>query len=269
MKILFPTDFSEPARIAADYACFMAQRLKASITLFHAQPKHSKLLEQVDREIIEAAREKIASLAEELKKQTDNKILINTAVIHNYPPEEVINEFVEQEKMDLIILGTKGATGAKKILIGSFASAVVRHANIPVIAVPELVSIKPIERIAYPSSLKNINEEIKTTTLFAKRFEASVDVLFVVNEEEERNLDTTDILHTMQRISNYDKISFTKVEKEDMATAIDDFVKEQNSDLLVMFYKKKNFLERLFNPSLTETISYHTNIPLLAFKLFN
>jgi nucleotide-binding universal stress UspA family protein len=269
MKILLSTDFSESARIAADYACYLAEHLKASIILFHAEPKHSKLLEQVDREIIQAAKESIHELCDELRVQTGNKIPISTAVIHNYPPEVVINEYVEQEKIDLIILGTKGATAAKKILMGSFTAAVIRHATVPVIAVPEQVNIKPIEHIAYPSSLKNIHEEIKIAAHFAQRFNAAVDVLFVVNDEDERNTDTSDILNKMQHSANYEHLSFTRIEEDNMATAIDNFVRSKNSDLLVMFFKKKNFLERLFNPNLTETMSYHTNVPLLAFKLLN
>ena len=63
-------------------------------------------------------------------------VMLKTELINSHKPVDyVILEYAEQEKMDLIVLGTRGRSGLKNLLLGSVASSVVTYAHCPVMVV--------------------------------------------------------------------------------------------------------------------------------------
>ncbi|MGA9151269.1 MAG: universal stress protein [Candidatus Nitrosopolaris sp.] len=66
----------------------------------------------------------------------EDNIQLKTELINSARPVDyVILEYAEEQKIDLIVVGTKGRTGFKKLMLGSIASSIVTYAHCPVIVV--------------------------------------------------------------------------------------------------------------------------------------
>lgn len=132
--LLVPTDFSEDADRAVDYAAGLAQELKASLTLMTAT--YIGDTPEVNLSYIEKIRAEAEQRIEAVRQRVEDTGLTVKVVMVNGPPAQRITETAEKEAADLIVMGTHGRTGLRHMLIGSVAERVVRHATCPVLVVP-------------------------------------------------------------------------------------------------------------------------------------
>jgi nucleotide-binding universal stress UspA family protein len=139
-NILFPTDFSEGASQALQYAIDMAKKYGAKLHIVHIIYDIAKVsgwyvphrsVDEMYKEILEGAKKELEKFGvEELSGMKD----IERSVLMGVPHEEIMN-FARKNKIDLIIMGTHGRTGIDRILFGSTAAQVVRFAPCPVLTV--------------------------------------------------------------------------------------------------------------------------------------
>lgn len=140
-RILVPTDFSETAIHALRYASGLARGLGAHLTLLYADPfvppvDYSATVGGWDEQSFELA--KICAeeqLRVDAKANVDPAVLWDTVVRVDTPLEGILDHAREMGA-DLIVMGTHGRTGFRRLIIGSVTEAVMRHAQVPVIAVP-------------------------------------------------------------------------------------------------------------------------------------
>jgi len=140
-KILVPVDFSPASRLGVGYALDFAQEFHASVVLFHSVfvPVYALGDEYTAREVPKLiadqqqyAREEMEKLAREVAAKGRK---VETEVAFGSPVEQ-IGDYVGKENVDLIITSTHGRSGLKRLLIGSTAEHIVRHATCPVLVVP-------------------------------------------------------------------------------------------------------------------------------------
>jgi nucleotide-binding universal stress UspA family protein len=141
-KILVAVDGSDPSLDASAVAIDLAKSNNAElIVLFIISPPPYSVYEYAitgrSKEIETIEREKAQQVVDKVKqKATENKVSVKTAVLIQYT--SVVKEIVEYaEKMnaDMIVIGSKGSSGFKKLLIGSVASGVVAYSHCPVLVV--------------------------------------------------------------------------------------------------------------------------------------
>jgi nucleotide-binding universal stress UspA family protein len=139
-SILFPTDFSEGSAQALQYAVDMSKRYGAKLYVIHVIYDIAKAtgwyvphvsMDQMYKDIQEGAKKELEKFGVEELSGVKN---VERKVMTGVPHEEIIN-FVSANKIDLIIMGTHGRKGIDKILFGSTAAQVVRHAPCPVLTV--------------------------------------------------------------------------------------------------------------------------------------
>ena len=139
-KILVPTDFSDHSKLALRYALEMASFYKSEITLFHTfeQQIHPAFyasgivsMFEIDSDLKKRANEAMATFRKELGKPAikTNYVLAEGAAYHE------IVEYTKKENFDLLVIATHGLRGLEHFLIGSTTEKVIRHAEIPVLAV--------------------------------------------------------------------------------------------------------------------------------------
>ncbi|WP_456473589.1 universal stress protein [Desulfolithobacter sp.] len=136
-KVIIPVDFSSATGKVVDYATSVAEKLDAHVIFFHVvndfkgyemmlvHPSFNRMIEDLKKE----SKAKIEALVEDhkdLKKGAEGRVAVGDAV------EEII-ALAEAEKADMIIIGTHGARGLEKILMGSTAEKVVKKAPCPVL----------------------------------------------------------------------------------------------------------------------------------------
>ncbi|MDO9186780.1 MAG: universal stress protein [Bacteroidia bacterium] len=273
MKILSPTDFSKLSNIAVRYAGKLAKKLNAELILLHvvyidAPPRAQATLKT--RQILDAmadnAKQDFTQLINEIKSEAGNKINVSHHIALGYPVEDVIKTFAQHNTIDLIIMGMKGSSGLKKMLIGSTAVAVMGSSRIPVITIPEHARFNAIKSIVYPSDMHAISLEVKNLIQFAKLFNASIHILHVVSTDSKKKIDRLKIKNKLISKYNYPRISFHISVNDQVTEAIDEYAADTKADLLAMFTHKPTFFEKLFGQSITREMAFHGWIPLLAIK---
>lgn len=135
--ILVPTDFSNHADDALDYAIELAQRLQARLTLLHiidtaplGVVEGAAMLPPAYWQELETGIEQ--SMEASLKRLDDAGLPGETTIVHGVPFQSIIDT-AQDKGVDLIIMGTHGRTGLTHALMGSVAEKVVRLAPCPVL----------------------------------------------------------------------------------------------------------------------------------------
>jgi len=146
-KILVAVYGSQPSSKAGDEAIRLANKHKAELTaLFvvspdvryaHFEDLMTPRLPTPLKEVILMAMEGGQKYVDEVKqKASGTKIRVKTdVVVSTTSIVKSIVEYAEEKKMDLIVVGSKGMTGLKRMLLGSTASGVVTYAHCPVLVV--------------------------------------------------------------------------------------------------------------------------------------
>lgn len=120
-RILFATDFSEPAERAYAHAVDLARRLAAELVVLHVQEREEEDLERTSL----------------LPTEAPASLTVREIVRYAEKPGPAIAETAEAESADLVIVGTHGRTGLRRLFLGSVAERVVREASCAVLTVPE------------------------------------------------------------------------------------------------------------------------------------
>jgi nucleotide-binding universal stress UspA family protein len=138
-RVVVPVDFSEASRQALRYAAAFARRINAGLILLHVIAPLNvprRLALEMDRLQLESLERAKSSLEELAEREIGHGQAINTRVVAGRVFERIVRLAGEVES-DLIIIGTHGAGGVKRLLLGSTAENVVRHAPCPVLIVRE------------------------------------------------------------------------------------------------------------------------------------
>ncbi len=138
-KILVPIDFSDHSSAALDLAIDLARSYGATLHLLHCYPIDPGAIspyglvlpEGFDRDVREAAGRELAPWAE---KASAAKVAVEEHLSSMFPAEAIARR-AEEIGADLIVMGTRGLSGLRHVLLGSIAERVLRLAHCPVLTV--------------------------------------------------------------------------------------------------------------------------------------
>jgi nucleotide-binding universal stress UspA family protein len=134
-NMLFATDFSPAADLAAQIAVQIAQRYGAKVYGVHVDRYVDYTAAAPDAWVVmaEAAERETREQTQRLNNQLDG--VEHEAVIGEGNIWEVISDLIERKEIDLVVLGTRGRTGFGKVLLGSVAEQILRQSPCPVLTV--------------------------------------------------------------------------------------------------------------------------------------
>lgn len=146
--VLVPTDGSDGTRRAIAHALTIADRFDATVHALSIVPE-GPLGTLDDGDPTTAARRAVERVEREARQ---NGTAVTTAVEHGVPHEEIL-AYVEDNGIDMVVMGTQGRTGLDRVLVGSVAERVVRLADVPVVTVRltdeiRLEDSEAVERLA-------------------------------------------------------------------------------------------------------------------------
>lgn len=136
-QILFPTDFSQPARIAQNYATALAEKFGAELHVLHVVPEI--VLPATDSYTVWTLPEggmkaQVEAAEKQLQVEFGSNEAVRRSVAVGFPVEEMM-KYAEDHAIDLMVVGTHGHTGLSHLLLGSVAEKLVRLAKCPVLTV--------------------------------------------------------------------------------------------------------------------------------------
>lgn len=275
-KILVPTDFSDYAGHAVDFAVQTAKILPAEITLLHSYEINSSLYtdymgvnKEYNQTILNESTEKLATLKKDIEEESGMVVKIS---ISTQSLQDAIIKSTEEEKFDLIVMGTLGASGIKEKLWGSRTATAIGKSKIPVIAIPEEYEWKRPQKILFATNQFEKDPAILDPIFeLAGLYMANVQVAVFTDEDDDK---AGTFLEHKKKISEYEAFLKENYSDETLTSAhiygekfeetLQNFIKENNMDMLVMVTYPHKFWNRIFNPSKTKKMSYRTSVPLLA-----
>lgn len=272
-KILFPSDFSKTAKNAYLYALTMARALDAEIVVLH-----SFLIPLIDESGIPANFKEVFDMmaVQNQERLDDHMLFLNKiartrgfqdietkAVLKSGDLHLAMAQVVEQEGIELVVMGTSGTTGWFESILGSQTSDAIASLSVPVMSVPLGLKFSKINTIAF-ANLYREKDFVALQRLCAMiaPFESTIKSIFV----KKPNSDVTaeEIAIWESRCTDLN-VQFFVIPDDNVRATIDDFINSQHIDLLAMLTEKRGFFQELFSSSLTQKLSNKLDIPILAF----
>lgn len=273
--ILFPTDFSPGADNAFNYAIGLSDKLKAKIILFNSFhiPAYSgvPIDEDVEEQLMNIANDQLQNLKDKALLQNRN-LDVKNVVNYGFAVDKIIST-AEENHADMVIMGTKGASGFKEVFIGSNAASVLEKAPCPVLVIPENAEFKNFEKIAFATNFRDSDfDSITSLTEIAALFNSEIMIVHVSQVAPTEDYES-DLLQwykdELKKKTNfeYKNISFHDLVGGNVDYELEDFIEKNKVDLLALSMRKRNIFSKLFDRSLTKKMAYHSHTPLLAFHV--
>lgn len=268
-NIIVPTDYSENAVNAMQYAAAFAREAKARLILFHAFPYPvipdlpADLLQQFVDESIAEHLKRLGEIKQSIEKQYEVEVVCKAeagSVMLN------LLEIMGKENGDLVVMGLQGDNPALNVLMGSNTAEVLRRGEIPLLIVPGTATFKTPKRILFacdnpmienPATLRPLKE-------IASFFAAEIEVYTLekpssipgeVQKPRPSNLE--EHFHGLKHVYTFER-------EEGVRERILEAIGESQADLLAMIPHHRSVWDYLFDKSDTLSVALQTSVPMLV-----
>jgi len=272
VNILVPTDLSDLSKVAVQYAVKVANKLNGTLTLLHVititRPASATMrlrVKTLEKELLTAAKEDMNQLMKETAKQLKTTEPMKVLVVIGNSFEDTVKKEAKKLHSGLIVMGTKGASGLKKYVMGSNTASVIEVSHVPVLAVPELAGFKNFKNVVYASDLRHVEKELKTLIPYLVMFESTVHLIHVAASQKDA-LAAEKKLDAAVEKSGFKNVVPRVIISRKIDEAIQNYVTTTKADLLTTFAHKHSFYDKLFDRSITRKAAFQSKLPLLAFK---
>ncbi len=260
--IIVPTDFSNNAHKALNYAVNLANHFDSTIHLIHVYEVRSRagMLINVRDFMQKDAEQQLSAQLQAVKKQLLPHTALKAKAVEGQAVDRIC-AYAKNVGAELIVMGTQGASGLKEIFVGSNTAGVIRKSEIAVLAVPNGFVYRPFKKVvlALDDQIVTTPDVLAPLIQIADTYKASVSVLHV--EQPGQNSPAID-----KGVDVFlDKIphQFHTIQSDSINEGINGFVEEQEADLLCMIQRERSFIERLFHSSSTRREVFDSPVPLL------
>lgn len=261
-KILVPTDFSQYAKNALDYAIHIANVFNSEITLLHTyHPKRTTgMLISLEKYLKEDAEQDMAKLIAEIKPKLLSKAPIVKKIIRGEAISQ-ISDMADKSEYDLIVMGTQGTTGLKEIFIGSTTKGVLKKSETAVLAIPNGFSFRPINNVVFAIDQQEVSapKVIAPLKAIVQKCDAKLMLFHLIRGEQE-DLDPK----LSMFLEGIDASFHFEMGKEDINESINQFVADYGADMICMIRRKRSRLEQFFHLSATTKEVFDSPVPLLV-----
>lgn len=253
-KILFPTDFSSTAENAFQYAINIASSYDAEIIVLHIA--ESKMKEEYLREDNFYKNQEI-KMREIIKNHQINDLKISFQIDRGNLLD-VVHNTISDKNIDMIVMGTNGASGIGKKIWGTNAVDVMESVHIPVISIAHQAEYKGIKKIGITTIFKDSDKKIIEEVLkIAQYFNAKVNIVHIMEyggNMDKKELFVNEKINEWKLLFNNENLEFIIKKSEDIKKEIIQTIKEDEIDILVTAKKNLSFIDSLFYPSITSSL---------------
>lgn len=266
-RILIPTDYSINAKRAMQMGVSLAKEIGAEVFLFHsyniaAVNVAENVIIMEDLTQLEEAR--INDALSEMKMEYGDVTI--HALLEFGPLADWINKIVDDNKIDLIVMGTKGETDALNKVFGSVATHVINNVKCPVLIIPNGHRSYNISEVVFATDFHFTNDVanyLAPFLQFAEEFDPFIHVVqfksLIGPGTHIKNIEELKLTGLLKET----KHSYHYIESENTEQALFEFAEKSHCDLIVMVTRHYTLWERIFHHSLTKKIALHSEIPVL------
>ncbi|WP_297694522.1 universal stress protein [uncultured Eudoraea sp.] len=276
-KILVPVDFSEHAAYALEVAAKLAKDFNSEILVLHMMGLSEAYLTKSESEEAAEAHFYMKLAKKRYETFLDKPYLKGvkvTEMVQNYKIFSEINELAKERNIDLIIMGSHGASGVSEIFVGSNTEKVVRTSDIPVLVIKKPTPSFNPELVVFACDLRveSIKAYHSARALFAE-WNLKLHLVFV-NLPNEEFMSTEEIrkkadlfikvAHNGELPSNTEIIYVSDYSIEG---GIFNHANEVNADLIAIPTHGRSGIAHFFKGSIGEDVVNHAKLPVITFRV--
>ncbi len=273
-NILLLTDFSDPSKNAIAYALQLFSNTECTFHVLYVQDSSAYITDDVVSQattslydsLVNKNRLKLIDYVAELESEFDTKSFSFKVIVDYDSLIDAVQQNITSKHIDLIVMGTSGATGAKEVVFGSNTLQVVRRIKCNTLIIPKdykyqqpkamLLALDPADLL----SGRSVTEFFQflhahTLKLHVLRFTADT-------EQQDVHKGDTNVLNTQMNDSPY---HYHQIAQVPMVYAVGTYLQTNAIDVVGLIAHHETFLERLFLGSATTEMCKHAEFPLLIF----
>lgn len=279
-RILLPTDFSENAWNAIQYAVSFFKNEECTFYILNAyQAGASSLVGRMNKErdtrlfraIKDEALYEISGVLNKIKSK-------NNVERHQFKTLSIadsllnaIGRTVIDANIDYIFMGTKGATGLKEVFLGSNTMKVIKEIDFcPLIAVPEGYTFNKFDKIIFTTGYEHLYEEYELLPMIniAKIWDSKIMVTHIkINEElTAQQKKSKEVLEKRLKGTAHEMVEVT--DTTEIIGAINKMVaKNEDIGMVAILEYWHGFMEKITHENIVKKMAFHTKVPLLVAHL--
>tara|TARA_R110002126_G_scaffold277560_1_gene423497 strand:+ start:61757 stop:62596 length:840 start_codon:yes stop_codon:yes gene_type:complete len=273
-NILLPTDFSENSWNAILYAINFYENETCTFYLLHVEGFGSMVTDTpyipesiaFEGDFINPAKIKLKQILKRISHtfSSNKKHKFYLLAEYNYLVDAV-KKYVKEKKIDLIVMGTKGASGIKEKIIGSNTGNVITKISCTTLVVPKKAKFKIPKEIVFPTDfIQNFTFHLLQPIInIIKKKGSSLRIVHITKQNTLLSTEQQQNKHLLKDAFQNYNCSFHNLSTKKVEEAVLFFAEDRGIDLIVMVAKNVNYFQHLFFQSRAEKISFHTNLPFL------
>ena len=278
-KVLIPTDFSDNAWDALTYAIRLYDDIPCQFYILNTYEvvttgatatlhtsAHKKIYE-VLKEESEKGLEKIDAYLNEylLNDKHDYEIISKYGSLN-----QTAEELIDKQNMDLVVMGTTGASGMKQVFIGSNTMKLIKNITAcPIIAVPKDYEYREPELISLATDLKKLFTPQDLNPLIELLLIHDLDLeILHVNKEKELSDTQKQNIDLIKKLLNNGDVSYKGLDYEkSVSKTINNYTQKNKVDIICLAKYEHTFLERLSREKVIKKVGFHSAVPLLIIPI--
>ena len=272
-NILLPTDFSENSKNAIHYALEFFKGNTCTFYFLNTQKVSeyttSNLYTATEGNtvydaILKDNKQELHSFVDQYEKEYAREKFTFISIIDFDVFTDAVNQAVNAYDIDLIIMGSNGATGAKEVVFGSNTLKVIRNVDCPLLVIPEGYHLTKVEIVLFTIHNHESIDVIKLKPLLEiiNQRHALLKVLEINDKEIDIDIENKFQKQLKENFKNI-KTEFYKITGVSTPIAIDSFTQLIDVNMHASFFEKESFIKRFVYGSEMAKIDYGTKVPLL------
>lgn len=255
-RILVPTDFSEHSGFALEYASFLAKKNNSELYVLHIvrNPSYIKSAQEKLNEVL--SNDYLASLNAKLVLEEGNNV------------SKTINQVGKKIGVDLIVMGSNGASNVEEIILGSNTENVIIKTKFDVLTVKHQMKSPELKSILFASDFSPESYAIfETVKKFAKLFNSTIHLLRVTKSEKPRIQEKMNLFIEYHQLKeegiNYE---VTIMNNSSVELGILNYAVDANIDLIAIGTHGKGALKKLIQESTSQNLVRDAFRPVLTMR---
>ena len=277
--ILYATDYSENSVAALQYAHALSVKTGAELYITHVFDYPTLLDTKVQEPFPhleeDAYRQHNKKLREFIKRYLGTQMDDVRIEIEAIEDKSVIKGLIkksEEIKPDFLIVGIKGGSTIRELLMGNTTKQLLNKAPCPVLSIPGGYEYKNLESIIYATDFEVADlGVIHNLDEIAKPYNATIKVVHISTKKEYAGTQRKEWFEAkLKQELTYPKIEFKVLFDDDVFHALKWYLTGANPDIFAMFERKKrSLIEQIYHRDLVKKMETYGQFPLLAFNQFN
>ncbi|WCO02853.1 universal stress protein [Psychroserpens ponticola] len=270
-SILIPTDFSDNAWSAIVYALKLYSDVECTFYFLHSTNMRLSTMSNISNKLLRSISDKAFKELEELKDMAEIsnansnhefKIILSATDLL-----DTLNVSIEKYNIDLVVMGTKGATGAKEFFFGSNTVHIIKKLKrCPVLIVPDEFDFIEPKQIAFPTDFNHLYDDKELDPLrdLAELYNSKILPVCILSNEKLTGNQEINMTQLEKHLMNYNTSFHVMPNYAKKTVEINDFIELLEINMLVMINYKHSFIERILKEPIIKKIGFHPLIPFLV-----